>query len=343
MGEYKWEFRYGPYGSAYQLLAIDTEESIIAHWGLLPHYLRVGKELLKSGKQENAMCDTKYRGKGIYLNFQKKCIKMAWDEGYEVAWTSLSPAAQVHRKAGFQSLGEMTNVIWLINNNILVTFYRFLACAFSILFSYRKLIFILKNLHQALKLHKNKIRRSHKVYFSLVSFDETQIRDFIKIWKQQRQHKPNLYSVTLERDYSYIIWRFFDNPYVSYNWNTIIDKNGIPCGYVVWHRLMTTVYLDDLIFLNKYFTTESIQNVLTCLSKIREFRKGLIVKFLTLRPSPIFNMLIGSGFSYKSRGTNNLKTHLQIYVSPQLDFETANTLSKPEKWYVSRIFSEGLS
>lgn len=345
--QFSWEFRNGPYGAAYQWIAHDEKDVVIAHWGVLPNYLAIGGEIIKAGKQENAMIAHEYRGKGLYSGFQRKSIEKAWREGYSLPWCTLSAAAYVHVKAGFKPVGEISNLICKTNKSLAGFLSKFLLVSLKNAAScnLNNIKRLSKTVSTILRSDKTNVQENKRKYkIRIEDFDEAKLNDFLREWYLERENNINDNSnVTIARDYPYIEWRFIKNPHVKYELNMIVSDKGNACGYLVWHRVFETVYIDDLVLLQEYFLPYYIRMLLSCLRADSEFQKSLFVDFLTIRDSPMFDLLLSSGFCPLRERSSDFREYLLICPSKDLGSEIINFILEPSNWYLTRIFTEGLS
>jgi hypothetical protein len=344
--QFSWEFRDGPYGGAYQWIGHDENDRVIAHWGVLPNYLAIGGKIVKAGKQENAMIAPEYRGKGLYSGFQRKSVEKAWREGYSLPWCTLSAAAYVHVKAGFKPVGEISNLVCKANPSLAGFLGKFFLVSINnaAQWNLNNTRRLLRTVITILRRYKTNVQEGNREFkIRIEDFDEAKFNSFLRKWYSERgDNFNNKSNITIARDYPYIEWRFIKNPHVNHRLNMILsDRDGVS-GYLVWHRVLETVYIDDLLLLDQYFVPDCLRMLFSCLRADIDFQKALIVDFLTLRDSPMFDLLLSAGFCPLSERSSDLRKYLLVCPSEDLGSDIINFILKPSNWYVTRIFTEGL-
>jgi len=152
------------------------------------------------------------------------------------------------------------------------------------------------------------------------------------------------YRVTLERTLPYLRWRFFDNPNVDYTWRTVTDESGCPVGYIVWHFRGLEVVVDDMLLLRDWFTPRGISGLLFVAKQTWRSRNVILASFLSLRGSAVHESLRLAGFgSLPHSEIPDPRRALLIRPNPNLKEDLVDELADTRRWYLSGIFTEGIS
>jgi len=342
-----WEFSGGPLGAAHQVGLFEPDGSLVGHWGLLPCCIRVGSALLKAGKTENTMLAQRYRGRGLYKQFEQECLNDAWRGGFEAVWATYSAAARAHMNAGYRSVGVLQQ-FYLPMFGVAETMARVLSMAIG------------HPRRQALRTLLGIVRLRLKCADSLVRFqgDATlrcapyqpdTVSKLLAQWDADLSSRSlKEYSVTIERTLPYLRWRFLDNPCVSYRFHTFVDETDNPIGYVIWRHKGPYVVIEDFILRTSWLNRPGLRKVLRCMVSTWRCEGVLCVRCTTLAGSRLSHLLLEAGFvPWRHRlppeGTPEaLASSLLLVTSPCLSRELTEALHEPSNWFLTRIVGEGV-
>ena len=348
LDQFLWEFRRGPLGPALEIVAVTPEDRVVGHLGLLPNVVAIGSRSIKAGKGETLMIAPEYRGKGIFRGLLAERLKSAWEAGFEMTWTTFAGAAPILLRTNYAGTGY-TLVGYLEH-----LYFPLLRGAPEILVAVAKTLLRTNGVRQLRHLigcaritQRLSARASVPVGcdLNLTDFQEDQARELLGRWRQEMS-SPDTgpYRVTLERTLPYLRWRFFDNPNVDYTWRTVTDESGCPVGYIVWHLSGLEVVVDDMLLLRDWFTSTGISALLLVARETWRTSNVFLARFLSLRGSVVYESLMASGFgSLPHSEIPDPRRALLTRPNPNLKEDLVDELADTRRWYLSGIFTEGIS
>jgi GNAT superfamily N-acetyltransferase len=205
MTQFLWEFHNCPFGKSIYVVATD-DDKIIGTNCVIPIVLANSKgELIMTGKSEDTLVDSDYRGQNIFNNMYDFLFKQCANENIKIIWGYTS-AKKPFQKIGFQVPFEHQQS--LIVNKI-VESYKYISAL------NKKNRLIQKT--QILALCILSKLRSYKGYFAFSNFrfkiDEDQnITDQVSnLIESVCSENPTLFYIQQSKEFQQ--WRIYDNPY----------------------------------------------------------------------------------------------------------------------------------
>ena len=347
--EYRWEWLQTPegQGSMWVIENKDTGE-VIGHHGLIPIPLSYFGERMLMGKTENTMIHPQYRGKVLYFLYEKEFVEEA-KERFDLLYTTQGSGTpgRIRKRLGYISVGPYERLFSvsgktgldqlaaeIISRTIRSELLAWLANRFFVMFNHVLVPFLTSNISIDRKVRLRRIDDIEEVKEGL---DE--------LWERSKPH----FGITVDRNASYLKWRIFDNPNLSYDF-FVAERESEVVGYAVMEYTQTgnarivDVVADsnDGILLNTVF-----QGLRQRLHE-NDFR---VIELLTLKGHNSLNRAARrNGFISFSvidivrrvlrKGAAQERSHLLVKVfSGDLAYAK---VGDPNSWYYTSIFMEGL-
>ena len=237
LDQWRWEFLRKP-GKPSFIRVLEYNSRPIAHWALLTHDLCIDGMTHLGGKTENAMIEPEFRGKGLFVPFEKEFLKQAYAEGIEVPWSSLSAAAKIHCQGGFRPVGKLVFYFRYVHFRSFIK--NFSLSFLSTYLSRVKKKMMLRDFRALSTQNSNRVN-----FRKMAKFDES-----IKfLWDKCKTH----FGITISRDSDYLNWRFIDNAYhLSEVYYMEDAETGELLGYGVVRVRQKEGLIEDLIVLKRH-------------------------------------------------------------------------------------------
>jgi hypothetical protein len=313
----KWEFLDNPFTFKINFLLLDGKNSMVGHWGIIPHNLVIENLIVKAGKIENTMISSDYRGKGLYKPFEKYCSNKSKSKKLHLWSISSIKAIKLRVKLGYFIVGNFrVYQQCLINSNK---------------FKFKSLIIISKFFLKEMYKPQIAVRNLLKRIFRFHNIEREYIINQIEFKKLYRQfEKIQSYEVnTMERSPEYMRWRFQQNPNVDFKYYQSKDS----VFFAIVSNINNTVTIHDMGCVKNglfYMPNRSYLKALEyCMSKSGGVK--LVIK--SLHGSKLANFLVDNGYFISKQ---SLLSKSGTMVSK--GFKIIN----PDNWYFTNIFSEGI-
>lgn len=214
-----WKYEKNPHGSPVIWVAED-KGSIVGCYILNPVNIRIGRVLVRGAQSVDAAVDKAYRGAGIFKRLAVNAIAQATKEGVALIYafpTEIAHKGQVH--IGYRPMFVVPKMFRVFNPRSLVEEKSskgfFLQKSLSVMQPFRR-------------IGEAKIRfmPSPELKVSEISDFDSRFEAF---WKEISKKNK---SILIERDPSYLRWRYLAHPENNYT-AFVCEKDGEIAGYAV--------------------------------------------------------------------------------------------------------------
>jgi GNAT superfamily N-acetyltransferase len=241
---------------------------LIGTQGIMPVYMKIGEEVVLTGKSESSLLLPDYRGKNIMAHLYASVVRMCEEKGYEFIWGftsavkafrdfgfSVYPSVRVLSKpgldffAGLASRLQDPGPLWLRAGR---------AGKYG--------VFYLRNVKRLVTLH---VERQGSYLVSKARTDLSQLRDL-----QTRLDRMHPSLITPFLDGRYLDWRIRNHPFLRYL-EYQVTKGGKLQAYAFVALSKGVVSLSDFVSVDNHAAS-------ILLSKIIKDNQGSAGHFHTL-------------------------------------------------------------
>jgi hypothetical protein len=350
LDQHRWEWLYTPEGIGSIWVIIDSKSGeIVGHHGLIPLALDVFGERLLTGKTENTILKNKYLGTGIYFLHEKRFHQQAKAK-FDLLLSNIVTGTprKIRHKLGYKSVGTYENYLLITNRNALKKNLHYLIEK-KLSGIWVKLIpqAILSTIgYSVLPGIKTKRIMAKNLSFHVIEDIAHVENDLNALWKQLK----GKLGITIERSASFLKWRIFDNPHVSYTF-LLAKKGPTTVGYIITkiskkHRHQGII--EDLVCDPD---NTGVFNALISKAVENLNQSGMdIVSFPTLDSNNSFNTNIRQyGFIPLYRWLHHLQRFMrksqekyELLIKVSSEGVDSEKIYDPSNWYYTRLFKEGI-
>ena len=267
LDQWRWEFQ-GSLAAPPVQFVLCANGKIVGKMAILPIFLRSRGRLILSGRSQALVVDSQYRFLAARKRLSDKLIhtvvKASFDQGIELIWGYPMPhAVKTFQKAGFTMLGYVD--AFTCDLSVLPYVQRGLTKAG--LLSLRPVDAVLKRVgFRRLRLAGPVQMEGEQGYYVRSGASAAELAG---IWDEVRDR----YSLSIERNKSFLKWRFRDNPFFRNDF-LVFEKCGLPVGFAVigyrdqgWYRKS---YLVDFVV-----DLDDREALLNCLELAKNYSKRM--------------------------------------------------------------------
>lgn len=304
-----WIWKYHGYNpdAATFVIAKDGGK-IVGTQGMIPVPILVNGKYYLSGKSEDSLLDSEYRGKQIFSGLYKFAMGLCASRKMHCVW-GFTPAVKVWRDSlNFRVYEDIvqTSVLVLRPESIL----HIPLGLYAIM---RKLINSLFVNTQKNVLVEQKLRSPEDLkglYERLVT-----------------KHKE---LICLKLDKEYLTWRIFDNPNIKYDAYFVYENNELRAYCYFSMNKNQWIRLSD-------FTCEDYTFGKILLKKIIDDKKPAYVLFMGNKT----NVLTTRVFELLRRFGSIKKRSSSAFVLQNISFPCEDSLYEVKNWYLNGLWTEG--
>jgi hypothetical protein len=328
--QWNWEYTSN-YPELFVFVVLEDEDSIVGTVGIIPIYININGKRYLSGKRENSLLHSKYRGKTWYQQMLRFAYPVCKAKNMHCLW-SYTPAFKASRAAGWcvnrnciyesililnlrSTLSNFFKSQQRIEKKIILSLLTLLGYSYSLMrgFFYRL---------------ANKYRDSNfSIERKLKSTNDLNV-----LYAQLRDKYPNL--IHIDQDEKYLEWRIFNNPNIKYD-TYFLYEDSLLRGYCyVSIRDNTVAALTDLTFETAAAGAFLLQNILNNLRRRKVGRVHFLGNVQNTLMIATFNLLRKSGFLKRRR-------YDYTFVLKNLSCDDENQLYDIKNWYIGGLWTEG--
>lgn len=332
-----WEWEYFKRkGYEPSFVVAEKDGRIIGSQALIPVRMIGNKKVFLSGKSESTLIRKQNRGQGIFERMYTKLIEIATRQGVTVIW-GFTGATKAFAKVGFTVPAFVSQgyIFLNINDNfkfLLEKIKKYYGRLSYLAVLPLMIVLLLKRLHLSVSLtyYGMKYHSRSKNVRELAKIDE----DFNNFLSKMNEKNQSDGIITIYRDISYMNWRIFNNPCIDYK--ILLYSDCETKGYIIF-------YISEGILVITDYYCATIDKIFPILLN-RVLRDGLInkcqcVQFLDIES--IENKKYRKYFKfYSSMKFKKIMTPMVLRVIGDRLIEGEADI---EKWFITEIFSQGIS
>jgi len=328
-----WEYKSN-YPDFFVFTVIEDDGRIVGTQGMIPIYINIKGKRYLSGKSENTLLDTKYRGKSFFQKLYEFAMSLCEQKNMSCIWgyTSVITAQKgLRNKLGFSVYENvMYESILILNlkNALSVILKSKLAMVKKITISLLALFSYLYSL--ILRLFSKSLKESPKIKFS-IEHTLRSTNDLDMLYRRLREKYPDL--IHIDQDKNYIMWRILNNPNIKYKTYFVYEDNLLRgyCYFSTDHK--KRAFLTDFTFESAAAGVPLLRVLLNMLRN----EKISYVYFSGNARNPlmmtIFNLLKRFGF-VKRRSSWS-------FVLRNISYKDEDYLYDIKNWYAGGLWREG--
>lgn len=326
----KWTWEYkGMYPDVFVFTIIRDNGNVVGTQGMIPIFINVKGERHLSGKSENSLLDSKYRGTTFFKDLYEFAVSRCKEKGMCCIW-GFTSAARVWR----EKLHFYVNEDCMCECTLLLTLRPILS---ELLGSrdtiVRKLAFSLEAMYLYLSsriFRTRSMKKTAKNIFSIIKHPKS-ANDVGALYKRLRLRNPHL--IHIDQDEKYLSWRVFKNPNIKYR-TFFVYEGGLLRAYCYLVTDDKRAYLTD-------FTSEIdaagvflIRNLLRMSKNERIARFSFLGNARNSLMASTFNLLKAFGFIKRS-------VFYMPFVLRNLSHKNEKPLYDIRNWYLNALWTEG--
>lgn len=319
---------------------VNIENKILGTQALMPIQLIDSEGVFLSAKSEETLLHPTLRGKNAFKSMYDLLFDYAEKNDIEVIW-GFTHATKAFKRVGFEVPCSTSQYFFPLSSKVS----NMISSKVGETSSSKKIVMnvgigLAKNLSKfKFALHKNNSTRSKfRIEVANEPPEEASqlCKDFIANWG----------GVTIYRDFDYLNWRVYNNPYVKPILKTIYFDSKL-IGWIVYsvgHDYMG--YILDIIVAspdnNKNLEEEAVEALMAnAVSSI--ITTGAVgIRGWSVGNHPFNNLVVKSaknlGFYFIQKGE-----HMVLHFSGSENSTHKHTsIKNVDSWYVTRIFTEGI-
>ncbi len=322
----KWQYYNRPMQQIYRIFAIDntdnnSEEKIVAGYGVVPEYFKVGNNTGVAVVSVDTLTSTAYRRRGLYSKMASLVYHRCENEGVVLAYgfPNQNSAPARFNRLGWFSFGQTP---------ILSKPLR-MSCFFRLMKAPTRMVSMLSRF-KACRLSLPELGASQEIK-SVNNFNDKQ---FDELWHRFSSTIP----LAIHRNRAYLNWRLIAKPGSNYRTLSFIEKGEIR-GFVAYcvleKRGGKTGYILELIYEpNEHYIGEALLD--HAINKIF-LAGGEYVNALNLSHSPNHAAFKKKGFYYVPKIIRTGECHFGTRK-----FKAAGEIEvyKLSNWYISYCDSD---
>ncbi len=353
--QWNWEYR-GNYPNTFVFTIVKDKNTkrIVGTQGMIPIYLNIKGKRYFSGKSENSLLDSNFRGGTLFQDLYEFAVVKCKSKQMYCIWGFTSAAKVWREKLKFEVYKNNLKESKIILN--------FGATAFDTIQSN------VKNVLKALKHRQTSIRKVVTSFFeklrnmsgllsgskpdlgieeksvSVNSYKKESLKEHYKIernlhagediktlYSRLRKKYPNL--VHIDQDKKYLQWRIFKNPIVNYDTYFIYEKDLLR-GYCYINTSSRRIgFISDLTF----ETSEAGAFLLGKLLNELRAKKIIYLYFF----GNIKNQMMARVFQLLKQFGAKISDSDQYFVLRNLSYPDEEWLLDIKNWYLNGLWSEG--
>ncbi len=325
-----WEYN-GSYPDLFVFTVIEDNNQIVGTQGMIPIYIYVNGKRYLSGKSEDSLLNSKYRGGTLFQELYEYAMSLCNAKNMQCIW-GYTPAVKVWKNKLQFSVYEkvMYESILILNlQNTLSEIFKSkrgmvkkIAMVPLIIFWYLYSLCI-----SSFRFPKKSPRMKFSIEYKLRS-----INDLDVLYEHLRAKYPEL--IHIDQDEKYIVWRILKNSNNKYKTYFLYEDNILKayCYAGIGNKKIAS--LTDFTFENAEAGTFLLRNLLNDLRN----EKISKVSFLGNAKNPLmintFNLLKRFGF-LKIRSSMS-------FVLKNIAYKDEAILYDIKNWYVGGLWTERL-
>lgn len=212
----RWNFG-GWYKNKFALSAViaeDVEKNVVGFLGALPVSMRISGKIYKCGWYANWITAKEMRGKGVGMRIFNK-VTNSYELPLAVSFSNV--AYPIYPKNGWEKIGQYMRLIMILDPQKAISIAR--------------LVYPQKNAN---------VLKNKKYLFSTEILENN--KEDLKIkwekpkevaWNKAWQNIKERFTMTTDRPWRHLVWRFFKHPFVKYHFVTAYDALGDIKGLAV--------------------------------------------------------------------------------------------------------------
>lgn len=318
INEFRWAFHESPSGPAIYVIAIHQDE-IIGTNCVIPIELKRSNEIILTGKSEDTLVHSDYRGKGVFENIYRLLFEECQNRGVQIIW-GFTNARKAFLKQGFNI--PFDNHQCIVVNDVFES-YKLLKKGRSSIEDIKYLLFCLRS---RFKLFLTK-RRNCPFRLEVNGYNHEKVNYLLN-----ENSNRNSDMLFFHQNKDYLNWRIGDNPYQDSTTYLSYYEGESLVGFVSLANKDGISYILQLLFSNRLSENDKtiiLQNAMHAM-----FDGGAVmIKNWAFDTNKLNQEDItihkNAGFDYLSRG--------QGFVWKQLSGEAIN----PNDFYLSQLASLG--
>ena len=305
---------------------------IIGTLGMIPVHLNVAGDIKLTGKAENGLVDSAYRGGQLFSKLFECAVNLCAQNGVQFIW-GFTTATKALQKVGFTVLPD------IISNSIAV-----LSIPASIRYIWRSnrsfkekiirslLLIALGSLSKTRSLFTSlNHEKYHDKYIILSRLKSSE--DVVEMYSRIRMKHENL--ITIHMNERYLSWRIYNNPFIKYKSYYLYEGQDLRAYAFVNVQNRFCAYLTDFTFEHRKPGQQLLSRILMDLSG----DKFGMVAFWANKANSIvretISLLSTNGFISKKEPMD--------FIISNLVFAKKDALLHPEDWYINGLWTEGSS
>jgi|GEM_PF-1235639 len=331
-----WEYK-GNYPDYFVFKVIKDDNRVIGTQGMIPIYLNIKGETYLSGKSENSLLDSKYRGRGLFTELYDFALSSCKEKKMCCVWgfTSVASAIKVLSRLGFFIYENvMYGSILILNPHRLISseilksrqsMVRKIAKSFSGI-----LLYLYSSTRRFTYGHLKRTKRTSREF--LIEQKLRSVSDLGRLYKRLREKHADL--IHIEQDEKYITWRIFNNPNLKYTTYFVYKDESLRAYCYVSIDNKKTAHLTDLTFEDYEAGDFLLKTILNNLSHNTNVTRAVFMgNIKNSIMASVFDLLKKYGF-IKRRSSAS-------FVLRNISYNCEKYLYNIKNWYTNGLWTEG--
>lgn len=313
-----WEYKGNVPNKSVFAVAEDNKD-IVGTQGMLPIYLNIAGRVYLTGKSENSLISSLYRGKNLFKNLYEFTVALCKKQGMVCIWGFTSARKVWREKLNFQTFDTLYSSYLILKP--LKTF-RMLSKNKSSDIKLKMFIFMLFGYLSFIVKQKKVKQQCYMLEHGLRSYDDINV-----LYKTLRKQFPSLIHLDLNKEYMF--WRMDNNPNFKYEFYYIYDEHCLK-AYCFLHKKDNIVKMDDFTYLD----TDAGVFLLSSIIKDCE-QENAITFFGNIYNSFIYDVFVlFKKFGFIKIKENDNIVLKNISVDEDVVYDVKN-------WYMNGLWGEG--
>jgi len=327
--QWVWEYK-GNHPDSFVFTVIKDNNGIVGMQGMIPIYLNIRRKKCLSGKSENSLLNSKYRGGTLFKDLYDFAMSLCKSREMCCVWGFTSAVKVWRERLGFFVYEDIMSGSTLVLNwrrqiSPILESKQDIARKIA-----KSVFFLLLRFYSSLSSSVYAFLKKKEKQFSA----EQKLRspgDVVALYERLRTDYADL--VHIEQDKKYIDWRVFNNPNVEYATLFAYEHDLLRAYCYAALTSNGEAFLSDFTFESH----EAGDFVLkTILATLRE-RKIASVHFVGNFKNPI----IARVFELLGRHGFVMRKGFSPFVLKNISYEHEEHLRDIRNWYINGLWTEG--